>query len=60
MMAAAAYLVRLTGSGQVTLELLRGWNARRWKPPKPDKEIVEQVRWAVKREAARRWKEVTG
>ncbi len=47
----AAYLVRKLGSGQLALELMLGWNARRCKPPKPEAEIVEQVRWAVRKEA---------
>jgi Bifunctional DNA primase/polymerase, N-terminal len=52
-MALAAYLVRKLGSGEVALELLLAWNQRRCKPPKPEEEIVRQVRWAVCKEAGR-------
>ena len=53
-MSMAAYLVRRLGNGQLALELLLAWNERRCRPPKPEHEIVEQVRWAVQREAGRR------
>jgi Bifunctional DNA primase/polymerase, N-terminal len=49
----AAYLVKKLGSGQLALELMLGWNRRRCNPPKPEREIVEQVRWAAQREARR-------
>lgn len=53
-MSMAAYLVRRLGSGQLALELLLGWNQRRCHPPKPEREIREQVLWAAQREAASR------
>ncbi len=53
-MSMAAYLVHKLGSGQLALELLLGWNQRRCHPPKPEREIRDQVLWAARREASSR------
>jgi hypothetical protein len=47
----AGYLVKKLGSGRVALELLLGWNQRHCHPPKPEREIVDIVAWAAKKEA---------
>lgn len=47
----AGFLVRKLQSGRIALELLLAWNQRHCKPPKPEREIIEIVAWATRREA---------
>jgi hypothetical protein len=48
----AGKLVPVVGV-EATYELLCGWNGRRCKPPKPEAEVAEIVRWVAARELER-------